>query len=271
MEESDRIRKFPWAEFLDDWNRRMTVARARSVVQFGVLGDPAHGWRELVEKSAREAGDTIDAKILAPIDASDTFDHDSAVAVLKQAATLLQKIEHFIPQVLKPASSFMIIRNQGLSFEPATIQQIQEAESRLGVSLPDSYRQFLLHSNGWLSPNGILLGANDIAWFAKKDPTMVQDWSGNSPAPIEDKDYFVYGSEQYPHHMRGEYLKDCLVISQAYAELPNERLLLNRAVVFSNGEWEAWHLSPRLPGAVRVRSFAEMMELEKRRDLHSIR
>lgn len=42
-----------------------------------------------------------------------------------------------------------MIEAQWLGHSPASEEQIQEAESRLGVRLPNSYREFLKISNGW--------------------------------------------------------------------------------------------------------------------------
>ena len=38
------------------------------------------------------------------------------------------------------------------------------------------------------------------------------------------------------------------------------RLAINSGEVSQDGEWEAWNLSWRLPGANRYRSFAELMQ-----------
>lgn len=39
-------------------------------------------------------------------------------------------------------------------------------------------------------------------------------------------------------------------------------LLLNPEVVFEDGEWEAWYFATWLPGAMRFRSFADLMRYE---------
>jgi hypothetical protein len=57
-----------------------------------------------------------------------------------------------------------------LGYEPASEQMLAEAEHRLGIRLPPSYRNFLLASNGWSTIrywySGIdLLGADKIGWF----------------------------------------------------------------------------------------------------------
>ncbi|MEQ8226028.1 MAG: hypothetical protein ABRQ37_27190, partial [Candidatus Eremiobacterota bacterium] len=45
-------------------------------------------------------------------------------------------------------------------------------------------------------------------------------------------------------------------------EVDSAIYLLNPHVVTSDGEWEAWFFGYTLPGAIRYRSFREMMEGE---------
>jgi hypothetical protein len=39
-------------------------------------------------------------------------------------------------------------------------------------------------------------------------------------------------------------------------------LLLNPKIVTDEGEWEAWYLDSKLPGAFRFRSFQELMQAQ---------
>jgi hypothetical protein len=58
------------------------------------------------------------------------------------------------------------------------------------------------------------------------------------------------------YNWRSEYVPHMLQIS-AWGDL--RLLLLNPRVTFSDGEWEAWDFATFYPGAVRYRSFWEMM------------
>jgi hypothetical protein len=69
-----------------------------------------------------------------------------------------------------------------LGFEPATEQEVLAAERRLGVRLPQTYRNFLLTSNGWNWIGGLdgypvdLLPADRIGWFADLEGDLLEAW-----------------------------------------------------------------------------------------------
>ena len=74
-----------------------------------------------------------------------------------------------------------------------------------------------------------------------------------------DEEYLVYGKTQDPARFRVEYLESALEISDTG---DSAIYLLNPKVVTPDGEWEAWLFANWLPGAIRYRSFAELMEAE---------
>ncbi|WP_433699747.1 SMI1/KNR4 family protein [Nocardiopsis sp. CA-288880] len=69
--------------------------------------------------------------------------------------------------------------NRRLGYEPAAEEAVLAAEERLGVSLPPSYRNFLLVSNGWssLAHTFDLLPVERIGWFPEEDPQLYSWWS----------------------------------------------------------------------------------------------
>ncbi len=145
----------------------------------------------------------------------------------------------------------------------ATEVQIAQAESRLGKSLPSSYRSFLKVTNGWHLRSSSwykILPIEEVELFRVRN----QDWidiyteelSGNLP-PIDDEDYFVYGDRQDTATMRVEYLEHCIEISQ---DDDLSIYLLNPQVMVDGVEWEAWFFASWIAGAVRYRSFEEMMQ-----------
>jgi hypothetical protein len=150
-----------------------------------------------------------------------------------------------------------------LGYPGATDEQLLRAETRLGASLPRSYREFLKVSNGWRHLGYFhwnLWSAEQIEWFRVRN----QDWldaytepwrRGGSP-PVPDDEYFVYGDDQSDVAMRVEYLPSTLEVSDVG---DSAILLLNPEVRFPNGEWEAWDFATWHPGANRYRSFWEMM------------
>lgn len=121
-----------------------------------------------------------------------------------------------------------------LGYPPATEEQIVRAESRLGVRLPPSYREFLKVTNGWRQTakradtfNHRFWSTEDIERFATRHPQWIKsfsehsdtvdlDWEDDSaelddlwqPVGVSDAEYFVYGESQDPRALRIEYFKD---------------------------------------------------------------
>jgi SMI1 / KNR4 family (SUKH-1) len=171
-----------------------------------------------------------------------------------------------------------------LNYPGATNTQIADAEARLGIRLPPSYRAFLQTTNGWKHPTPFicrLWSTEDIEWFAIRHQTWIDafiqrvlanfsaqnaiDYSSNGTSHhpkilnISDEDYFVYGTAQNCMNLRTEYLQTALEIS---SKKESAIYLLNPQVVSADGEWEAWFFCDWLPGADRYRSFQEMMHAE---------
>jgi hypothetical protein len=157
-----------------------------------------------------------------------------------------------------------VVQSQWLGFEPASEQQIQRAERRLGMSLPPSYRTFMQTTNGWRMTGHFVYRvrqSHEIDWFRieNKDwaATVIESYS--SLEPIADDEYFIYGEGQRSPVYRTEYLLSALQIS----DIGDSALyLLNPEVQTSTGEWEAWFFANWSPGADRYRSFWEMMKHE---------
>lgn len=70
--------------------------------------------------------------------------------------------------------------NNWLGFEPATEQQILDAEKRLNVELPADYKDFLLITNGFTAPTTIdpsFMKIEDIDYLSNLDPFAIEVWS----------------------------------------------------------------------------------------------
>ncbi len=157
------------------------------------------------------------------------------------------------------------VRESGwLGKSPATDDQIAQAERRLKIQLPPSYREFLRISNGWERTTQFIAevwGTEKIDWFRKNH----RDWIGAYTQPLQygpraevpDQDYFGYG--EHAADFRPAHLKETLQISEVGDDAV---YLLNPQVIGHDGEWEAWFFANWLPGAHRYRSFAEMMQGE---------
>ncbi|MFJ7197118.1 MULTISPECIES: SMI1/KNR4 family protein [unclassified Streptomyces] len=148
----------------------------------------------------------------------------------------------------------------------ATPAELAELEDRLGVGLPPSYREFLHTSNGWLDTTTEirrLLPAREVGWAGDLDPELIEGpATDGQPYDIPDEEYLVHGAEQQSWAIRTEYLSSMLKIS--HTPEAGDVYLLNPRIVTSDGEWEAWYFAHWLPGAVRYRSFWDLMNDEYR-------
>ena len=152
-----------------------------------------------------------------------------------------------------------------LFYPPASMEQVDEAEKRLGVKLPFSYKKFLLVSNGFKIISSTyynILSVENIQWLKDFDSGLIDAYlhpfpTGKYPA-VSDEDYFQYGEKQNSTSIRPEYLKSCLAVSGwGDASL----LLLNPEIKY-NGEWEAWAFANWYPGAHRFKSFWDLVNEE---------
>jgi hypothetical protein len=156
-----------------------------------------------------------------------------------------------------------MIASEWLGNPGASLAQIEEAETRLGTQLPPSYREFLMISNGWRNSDWTdmqLWATQEIEWFATRNSGWIQAWLPDTDArpSVPDEHYFVYGEAQDCVSLRREYLSTALEISSDSGD--GDIFLLIPDVVFGEGEWEAWHVGNKLPGAFRYRSFYELMQ-----------
>ncbi len=158
----------------------------------------------------------------------------------------------------------VVVASGWLGYSGATDEQLAALETRLGVTLPPSYRAFLSVSNGWRNTSPFIdrvLPTEEVDWFA----TRHQQWIDAYVAPaaglprLTDAEYLVYGEEQSSVHIRTEYVQTALQIS---AIGDSAIYLLNPVIVAPKGEWEAWFFANWQAGAVRYRSFQALMQGE---------
>lgn len=148
-----------------------------------------------------------------------------------------------------------------LGLTPATEDQISQAEARLKIALPPSYKSFLRVSNGWLRTTHAihrLWGVEQLAWFGKHNREWVAAYTDSGPDDtVPDEEYFAYGD--FAGQFRSSHLKTALQITE---EGDSAVYLLNPQVISKDGEWEAWLFADWLPGAQRYRSFEVLMQAE---------
>jgi hypothetical protein len=70
-------------------------------------------------------------------------------------------------------------KNRWLGARPATEKQVAQLEKRIGYSLPPSYRNFLLTSNGWSHTTELvecIRPVSKVEWLATDNPQMLDGW-----------------------------------------------------------------------------------------------
>jgi hypothetical protein len=185
---------------------------------------------------------------------------------------ILLPLQDFYPTEFTPLEQ-KFLQRKTLSQPKANTQQIQALEDRLGVKLPPSYLKFLQTSNGWIqlgmdADDGILWSTEQVKWFIEQDPEWIEMWETGEEEEVHDHLYFIYGNRQDCIHLRRKYLRTALAISNC---IDSAVYLLNPQIITPQGEWEAWFLGNKLPGAIRYRSFQEMMIAEKERVLYNLK
>ncbi len=158
-----------------------------------------------------------------------------------------------------------VIASDWLGFEGASEDEIHQLEIRLGIRLPNSYRQFLATTNGCAQRAISLMrvfSVSKVEWFRTNNLQWIDAYlepaRGEPPLPLEE--HLSYGPLQDSCKFRLEYLQSALQISE-----PGDAavLLLNPEITTSEGEWEAWFFANWYPGAVRFRSFWELMQHQR--------
>lgn len=147
------------------------------------------------------------------------------------------------------------------TFPPATEEELVQVEQRLGIHLPPSYREFLLHSNGFGHiPYGVgrLLPVEEIAWLRDTDPELVEIW-GDEDSDVPDEQYLIYGDMQDGTAIRTRYFRTALLISGDGPGRDGDVFLVPD-VITEAGEWETWFFASWIPGAHRYPSFREFLE-----------
>lgn len=144
----------------------------------------------------------------------------------------------------------------------ATESELVAVEQRLLCKLPPSYRSFLATSNGFgpISPFIYdLCSTAEVNWLVDEEPELVELWEKDpilDDPELADNPYLLYDGNQFEGTLRPGHLRQCLMISY----WGDAGFLALNPVQQQDGEWEAWHFANWLPGAVRYRSFAELMQ-----------
>jgi HEAT repeat protein len=255
----------------------------------GVVDDPSQVVRSMLAQRLgyhREAhGIDVLKQLLQDSDPKVVKEAKSALRLLKQLEIPpmkpISKRSSDLGELLAEISHIQLARDEisakmpdqkiaeGWLGEPgATEMEIGSAESRLGVKLPPSYRQFLSETNGFDHVGPFiyrLYSAAEIDWLRVRTPDMISIWRHQSD-DISREEHLANPTDNVL--FRAAYLSSCLQISD-WGD--SAVVLLNPEVVNDAGEWEAWFYANWSPGATRYPSFADYVasELETLNDLRA--
>lgn len=160
-----------------------------------------------------------------------------------------------------------VLDRGSLMFEEATRSAIEDAEHRLGMSFPKSVKDFWMASGGWIqlrldADDGKIYGPAEIDRIATLYPDLI---NADALPDSSDEDYFTYSESQDSIDVRESYIETAFAMS----EMVDAGLyVLNPSVKTEDGEWEAWFLGWELPGALRFKSFAHLMQYAYLNSMH---
>jgi hypothetical protein len=179
------------------------------------------------------------------------------MAVLSRLNSLLLKSDQWRERLTQEALS-----TGWCGLLPASESEIAEAEKRLGVRLPPSYRTFLTVSNGWRPFSSFierLLPVQEIDWLRSADPKGLAALQRcYQEYDVSDSEYLDYETPEHSVALRHRYYPDCLLVGKAW-EGEGDMVLLNSKIVFPDEEWEAIFFANWLPGNERFRSFGDLV------------
>jgi HEAT repeat protein len=158
-------------------------------------------------------------------------------------------------------------KRRWLGYDPATEDQIERVETRLGYRLPPSYRAFLLTSNGWRLTSPMvkrLRPVSAIRWLLEEEPGRFElELPTEDEAPLQGptaEEYYSY-TQEFSVFADPQHFRKLLTIADPI-EGDSLIYVLNPEAVTEDGEWEAWEDAHWNPGSVRYPSFAHLMRNE---------
>ncbi len=265
-----------WGAFLNQWSDEATLLARKQILIYGI----SSSWSlEGFINKLREKKISFDPEIFKgglgyP---SDNLNKQKLIQTrLKEYVEVINKLEasYSKEERLFYGHDFEFeVLLDGLRYPPADESMIVAAEQRLQVSLPESYKEFLRVSNGFLTTYGRLLPIEEIGWLKNKDPELLETWGASNQIEtinIPDELYFVYGKQQDSIDFRREYLESCLLIGNDYGIRNGANWLLNPEIQLEPSEWEVLFMETSGIGAIRYRTFKELMEVSYPFDIENL-
>jgi hypothetical protein len=151
-----------------------------------------------------------------------------------------------------------VFTHKWLGYPPASEIAIAEKERQLRTNLPQSYREFLLFSNGFRDISPFihnLYSIEEIDWAKNIEDPWWLSLIESDPIKTSDENYLIYDDTQRSEWDRPEYFRNSLKISDWWDGCC---LFLNPMIKHDN-EWEVLVYATWFPGTHRYRSFKEFL------------
>jgi hypothetical protein len=166
--------------------------------------------------------------------------------------------EQLLSSVLAPLAE--INTSESTALTSAQSDAIASLEQRLGLKLPQSYKDFLLvyrpkSLDGSAAAVHGLWDTRRVGFLSVIVPQMLpilHEYAYDA----DDSEYYIYGSQQDDVIFRTRYLKNAIVIGQ-YSDAMHELIVLYPDSLTMDGEMEAAWIQHS--GQFRAPSFAELM------------
>lgn len=133
-------------------------------------------------------------------------------------------------------------KSEWLGQAPASMEEIEVAENRLGIQFPEDYKDFLLITNGFLTPRDstepTFQKVDEIYYLKSVDTFLLEVWN---EGPLADV---------------GEQLKTAIVI----AGINDEQYFLLIPPSSSHDKWQYWKFANWIPGEHRYESLANYFD-----------
>lgn len=150
------------------------------------------------------------------------------------------------------------VTDKWIGFPPASEQEISLKEKQLGVSLPPSYKRFLLASNGFRNISTFmyrLLSLEKVDWAKNIEEQWLLNGFLEHSYEVSDEEYFNYSDEQDTVFCRTEYILESLKVS----EWGDSMCVYLNPIVKHGEEWEVLEYAHWYPGIKRYKSFEEFL------------
>ncbi len=284
------IDEMGWDAFLKQWNNEVVFWVKKTLLQFGFYSYSLDRSQEYWKKHLKKVNLSEHYLVLRqggldfpPENDSDQKSVDNILKLHREyEQELYNRNKDRVIEGIEDQSPFVdsesaIIYYDSLMFEPASEEAIKAKEKEFGISLPETYKDFLKASNGWILDDLMLAPVEDISWTFSAEQASYLFWNEmlwderypnlkpGDPLPEDIRKMF----EEYGDYNQYEFERTGLLISKSF---DREYLVFNPHKLTPDGDWLGWSDSAdgdyqSAYGEPPLKPFKTLMEEYYRRDV----